>query len=105
MTSIQLLDLLTKRAKEYRKGANEAIKRNSHMNSLSGNIEIPQEAVDALLVDFINYIGVNMCVDYALYTKDLEEVPLQATHSVCADPLFLIKGCDMPKGSCPACSN
>lgn len=24
---------------------------------------------------------------------------------VCADPLYEIKGCDMPKGTCPNCSN
>lgn len=30
-----------------------------------------QNTTDAILVDFINYVGYGWCVDYALYTKDL----------------------------------
>jgi len=33
---------------------------------------LKQTTTDAILVDFINYVGVLACVDYALYTKDLD---------------------------------
>ena len=32
---------------------------------------IRQDVIDAVLVDFINYIGVKSGIDYALYTSDL----------------------------------
>jgi hypothetical protein len=35
------------------------------------NATIDQKTVDAILVDFINYIGVDQHVDYGLYTRDL----------------------------------
>jgi len=40
---------------------------------MSHRENIPQEVVDALLVDFINYVGVWQGVDYGMYTKDLNE--------------------------------
>lgn len=42
------------------------------MNQASGD-PIKQCDIDALLVDFINFIGVCNCVDYALYTCDLSK--------------------------------
>ena len=33
---------------------------------------IHQKVIDALLVDFINYIGTNQCIDYGLQVKDLK---------------------------------
>jgi len=47
--------------------------RNKHMNDLKGDEIIPQEVVDAILVDFINQIGVYQRIDFGLYTKDLKE--------------------------------
>lgn len=36
-------------------------------------IDIDQDHIDAILVDFLNFIGVKMWVDYAMYTKDLND--------------------------------
>ena len=71
MTKIDLLNMMKKFAVDYRESANTSIKRNNHMNNATG-AEIAQEDVDALLVDFINYVGVKQGVDYALYASDLK---------------------------------
>lgn len=41
------------------------------MNDVPKTETVSQKVVDAVLVDFINYIGVKHCVDYGLYTSDL----------------------------------
>ena len=33
--------------------------------------DIDQKVVDAILVDFVNFVGISQCVDYGLYTEDL----------------------------------
>ena len=71
MTRGELLDYLIVCAEEYRKGAMKSIIRNIHMNEVTGAL-IDQRDIDALLVDFINFIGVNQGIDLGLYTKDLE---------------------------------
>lgn len=81
MTKIELLNLLTEKAKEYRREALSSTKRNRHMNDLSPadfaklekNRQLTQRAIDALLVGFINGIGVDQGVDYGLYSKDLKK--------------------------------
>lgn len=70
MTKIQLLEYLERIAKEYRTDCRESLVRNSHMNGLKGECDVDQKLVDAILVDFINKVGVDQCVDYGLYTKD-----------------------------------
>jgi len=70
MTRGELLDLLTVYAKDYHINAAETIARNDHMNNLKG-VPVHTDVIDAVLVDFINYIGVKNCIDYALYTSDL----------------------------------
>ena len=72
MTAIELLDKMTKYATEYRKQSGESLKRNRHMNEILHDEDVDQRYIDAVLVDFINYVGVRHCVDYALYTKDFE---------------------------------
>lgn len=72
MKSIDLLEMLTADAKQYRKTATQSVVANRHMNNLP-HTTVPQDIVDAVLVDYINYIANKLCVDYALYTKDLEE--------------------------------
>ncbi len=80
MTKGELLNLLTKEAKKYRKKAFRSIQRNVHMNDLSPedieylkkNRKLTRKTIDALLVDFINYVGVSQCVDFGLYTKYLK---------------------------------
>jgi len=80
MTRGELLNLLEKEAKQYRLQALASIKRNKHMNNLSrkdlaqlkNNQQLTQRMIDAVLVDFINAIGISQCLDYGLYTKHLE---------------------------------
>lgn len=76
MRTGELLQLLDNYAKEYHKGSLESLIRNRHMNNLTENEELDLRHIDAVLVDFINYIGVKNGVDYAMYTKDLKNNPL-----------------------------
>lgn len=73
MKAIEFLEMLTKYAKDYSLIAGESVKRNSHMNNVDEGETVNKEISDAVLVDFINYIGMKHCVDYALYTKDLRK--------------------------------
>lgn len=73
LTSGELLQLLTNLAKDYAKEGVESIKRNNHMNDIPKMETVPQNVVDAVLVDFINYIGIKYCIDYGLYTVDLND--------------------------------
>ena len=69
---LQQLNQLTENAKEYKLIAKDSVKRNKHMNQGIDDFDIIRQAViDAVLVDFINYIGVKSGIDYALYTSDL----------------------------------
>jgi len=68
MTKIELLDMLTSRARVIR-ADREHYKRNSHMHAITE--APPQEVVDAVLAGFINDIGIMQCVDYGLYASDL----------------------------------
>ena len=82
MTRGEFLNLLTKEAKKYRSESLASIERNRHMNDISSkdfrrlkrDRKLTQKMIDALLVDFINTVGVGQCVDYALYTKHLKSV-------------------------------
>jgi len=42
------------------------------MNTLQGQL-IPQDIIDAVLVDFVNWVGVHQGLDYAMYTYRLKE--------------------------------
>jgi len=80
MTRGELLDFLTREAKKYRREALSSIERNQHMNDLSRDDFLKfkrgrqrtQRLIDALLVDFINVIGVCQCLNYGLYAKDIK---------------------------------
>lgn len=80
MTRKGLLRLLTEEAKKYRREAFLSIERNQRMNDLSErdlaklkeDLPWAQRVVDALLVDFINTVGVGQCIDYGLYVKHLK---------------------------------
>ena len=69
MTKLQMLDYLTGMAKRFRSDTG-AIMRNSHMHAATE--EPPPALVDAVLVGFVNAIGINQGVDYGLYARDLE---------------------------------
>ena len=64
------LQELIRHAKDYRDDAVDSVHRNSHMNELRWINE--QDEVDAVLVDFINYIGRKKGIDLALYTIDIQ---------------------------------
>lgn len=72
MKAIELLQITEGLAKDYIKEAQQSLKRNNHMNEIEGGELVQQRHIDAVLVDFINYIGVKHGIDYALYTKDLK---------------------------------
>ena len=80
MTRGELLELLNREAKEYRKEAFMSVELNKHMNNLSlkdisrlkKDQQLTQKLINAILVDFINKIGISQGGDYGLYTKDLE---------------------------------
>jgi len=70
MTVGELLSILTEDAKRYVEIAPASIGRNEHMHRYRGP-EPDQELVAAIVVDFINFVGAQRAVDYALYTKDI----------------------------------
>lgn len=70
MTKLELLEMLTKRARVFR-ADRDFYKRNAHMHAITN--APPQEVVDAILTGFINDIGVMHGVDYALYARDLAD--------------------------------
>ena len=71
MNAIKLLNQTTKYAKAYRQTAAKSIERNRHMNEVELGEKLQQRHIDAVLVDFINYIATSHRIDYGLYTKDL----------------------------------
>lgn len=79
MTRGDLLKFLTKQAGRYRLDAIASLERNKRMNHLSrqdflklkSNQQLTDKIIDAVLVDFINVIGVSQCIDYGLHTKHL----------------------------------
>lgn len=74
MTVLQMLEHLTDQAAQFRKDTDH-YSRNRHMHAI---IEAPsQDVIDAVLTGFINHVGRNQCIDYALYASDLKkrEVP------------------------------
>lgn len=73
MNKIQLTELLIKRAKEYSKDAQSSLVRNNHMNEIDDGEIVQQRIIDAVVVDYINFIGNKMCMDIALYVEDLKK--------------------------------
>lgn len=71
MTTIEYLNGLTEYAKDYSIIAKQSVIRNNHMNDINSGEFIEQKHIDAILVDFINYIASLQGVDYGLYTDDI----------------------------------
>jgi hypothetical protein len=66
----ELMTFLVNRAKDYRReGIFESITRNSHTNKFDGVFN--ESLADAVLVDFVNYLGLTQGIDLALYTEDI----------------------------------
>ena len=71
MTPGKLISLLTDHAKDYKRQVGTGgVTMNGHMNDYHGQAP-SAELVDAVLVDFINYVGVQYGVDWALYARNL----------------------------------
>lgn len=64
----ELLEYLTESAKRFRKDTSNII-RNNHLTGLNENPY--SKVIDAVLVAFINHVGVEQGLDYALSYKDL----------------------------------
>ena len=73
MNKGEYLSILSDNAKKYYKNdVLKSIKRNSHMNNYNGE-NISDETIKAILVDFINFVGMEMGVDYAMYSKNITD--------------------------------
>lgn len=80
MTGLEFVKLVEKLAVRYRKeGVLESIKRNHHMNRYSGEV-VSQETIDAILVDFVNFVASAQCIDYGMYTADLPDFSKEKEH-------------------------
>lgn len=64
----ELLEFLTNEARTFRKDRT-AVYRNRHLTNIKEQPE--QYLIDGILVAFINHIGINQGIDYALSVKDL----------------------------------
>ena len=72
MEAIEVLNLMTHYARAYRVKSQNRLPENNHMSEIEGGEVVQQRHIDAVLVDFINYVGVCYGVDYALYTSDIK---------------------------------
>jgi len=69
MKAIEMLELTKGYADKYRKESQQSLERNNHMNEIEGGELVQQRHIDAVLVDFINYIAYKHGIDYGLYKK------------------------------------
>ena len=73
MKNGEFIDIIIKDLKAYRaSGVMESVERNKHMNQYEGE-RVSGQTVDAILVDFVNFIGNRRGMDLGLYTVDLDE--------------------------------
>ena len=73
-TKKDLMNYLTERVRDYAPDCQASILRNSHMNELEKNCFTANlKEIEAILVDFINYIGTHQGLDWGLYTHYLHE--------------------------------
>lgn len=73
MNAIDTITKVADHAKEYSKDAQQSIQRNNHMNEVDEGELVQQRHIDAVLVDFINYMGSRYGIDYGMYTEDLKK--------------------------------
>lgn len=72
MEAIEALNVMTHYARNYTARAQRSLKLNRHMNEIEQSETVKQEHIEAVLVDFINYIGFSHGIDYALNAKDIK---------------------------------
>jgi hypothetical protein len=70
-TNGDLIDLLDNSAKRYITGSKASVIRNKHMNNLKKSDKIDQDVIDAVVVDFINFVGGERGIDVGMYVSDL----------------------------------
>lgn len=73
MTNGELFDMLEEYAKEYVPQARESIWRSRHMNDLRRPPKVSQKTIEALIVDFINFVCAGQGGDLGFCTKHLKE--------------------------------
>jgi len=66
-----LLKYLDKMACEYVVDSQNSLIRSTHMNKLNGK-KVNQDVINAVVVDFVNFVGSYQGLDYCMYTKDLK---------------------------------
>jgi len=74
-TKKDLLTYLEKCVKEYAPLCKKSITRNSHINDLGASLQ--QKQIDAILVDFINFVGNNQGLNWGLKIDHLLDVDEQ----------------------------
>jgi hypothetical protein len=71
MTRTDFVKCVEERVISYRKdGILKSVVRNGHMNYYSGE-QVSQETLDAIMVDFINFVAAYQGIDYAMHVSDL----------------------------------
>lgn len=50
--------------------------RKSYMNEANTILNIEQDVLNAIVVDFVNTIAVSQCINYVLYTEDLQKADI-----------------------------
>lgn len=73
MNKGQLMEMLVNNAKEYINDSEESIKRNSHMNEVSKSETINRIHSEAVITDFLNFVGTKQGLDLGMYTSDLKQ--------------------------------
>lgn len=84
-----LLDCLDAFAIKYRKDAKDSIIRNKHMHCYQNSDNINKDLIDAVLIDFINFIGGQCGGNHGLTIKHLEQI--RDLH-LCKNPDYNIGG-------------
>lgn len=70
MTRGELLEYLTSSAKRFLEDEGNMV-RNKHLVGLSEEAQPTRAQIRGTLVAFINHIGIEQCIDYALSAKEL----------------------------------
>jgi len=75
MTKKEFMDYLTERCIGYLPLCRDSIVRNNHMNNIGyeSSLQVTDNEIEAILADFINYIGIDQGLDWGLYTHYLHE--------------------------------
>lgn len=74
MSSIEFIELANKLAVKYRPDSRESVVRNKHLTGITFKRPPSQEVIDAVLVDFINYMAGINGIDYTLSSSDFPEI-------------------------------